>query len=186
MSLLKGAEGLGQHEAGGFVPLLCGGFAVRSQGFPRLKLVAGARSSPAAWSMSCGSPVNTHGQGFVLLCTLQPQNSLTCGFALLQPDLVKAFLISLEQGAALGHGAMIKINQAVRQRLGVLGETSLLIYVLTSDSLGVMRLPCTLVLYLWWVNCSALHPEGFWEKNGLGGEQVFVQESGELGSSCMR
>lgn len=103
---------------------------------PRLRLVAEAGSSPAARSLSCGSPVDTRGRGLAVPRKLQPQDSLTCGFAQLQPDVVKAFLRSGEQRAALGHGAMVKKKQAVRQRLGVLGEISLLICVLTGDSVG--------------------------------------------------
>lgn len=92
--------------------------------------------------------VDTHSQGLVVLCTLQPQNYLICAFAQVWPDVVKAFLTSGEQRAASGHGTMIKKTpQAVRQRLGILGETSLLICVLIGLC-GVMRLPCTLVPYL--------------------------------------
>lgn len=42
MSLLKGPEGLGQHQAEEFVPLLCAGVAVKSQGFPQAEV--GGRS----------------------------------------------------------------------------------------------------------------------------------------------
>lgn len=42
MSLLKGIEGPGQHQAGGFVTLLCVGFAVRGWGFPQAEV--GGRS----------------------------------------------------------------------------------------------------------------------------------------------
>lgn len=131
--------------------------------------------------MSCGSPVDTHSQGLIVLCTLQSQNSLTCAFAQVWPDIVKAFLTTGEQRAALCHGTMIKKPpQAVRQGLGVLGETSLLICVLTSDSVGLMRLPCRLVHYLNGGLIVLLSIQRVLrKKNRLGGEQVLVQESGE-------
>lgn len=140
----------------------------------RLGLVARAGSSPAIWSMSCGCPVNTHSLSLTVLCMLRPQNSLTCAFPQLWPDIVKAFLTSAEQRATLGHGAIIrkKKTQAVRQRVGVLGETPLLICILTGDSVGVLRLSCTLVPYLsGGLVVLPLIQRGFEKKKKIGWEE---------------
>lgn len=73
---------------------------------------------------------------------------MTCGFAQLQPDVVKPFLRSAEQGLALWHGATIP-KTGCEEVAGVLGERSLCVHVLTCDSGWVVWLLGTLVPYLY-------------------------------------
>lgn len=91
----------------------------------------GQRAYLLSWLWGCCNPADTWGHGLVAPHPLWLRGSLTCGFAQLQLGIVKAFLRSGEQRAALWHGPIIKKSR-LQRGMGWWQE-SLLIHTLTWD-----------------------------------------------------
>lgn len=183
MSLLKGAEGLGQHHAGRFVTLLCVGFAVQSRGFPMVEV--GGRSRELTCHMIHGCRYPQLGPRCSLY-TAAPKLSDLCfctGVARCSeslPDLwwTKSSFRSWNNDQKNPPGCEAEAWHPWRNISAHLCPDRTLWG--HEVALHVGSLP------QWWVNCSALDPEGFEKKKTrLGGEQVLVQEM-EKASSCMR